>query len=156
MKIIPLTQGKVALVSDRDWSLVRKYKWCAYKTRWGWRACRGQWVPDTKTTRIILMHRYLLNAQDGEEIDHRNRNPLDNRRCNLRRASRSQNEANIAKHKDNISGHKGVSRNHSNWTARIFHQGRKYYLGTFKTKTEAAAAYARAAVRIFGKFACTQ
>ena len=56
----------------------------------------------------IRMHREIIGASEGVEVDHRDGNKLDNRRKNLRVATKSQNQANARKHRDNKSGFKGV------------------------------------------------
>ena len=89
-------------------------------------------------------------------VDHINRNKLDNRRCNLRVASNSQNCRNREKGKNNTSGYKGVSYKKKNkkFAARITVDGRMHNLGLFKTAEEASLVYNAAAVRFHKDFAC--
>lgn len=91
------------------------------------------------------------------EIDHINRDKLDNRLCNLREASRSQNNANIGLPAHNTSGFKGVSyfKQTGKWTAYITRDGKRRHLGTYTTAEAAAAAYDQAAIALFGRFART-
>lgn len=88
-------------------------------------------------------------------LDHKNRNPYDNRIANLRLATGSQNNANCNPRKHNKSGYKGVSWNarHKKWYAFITVNGRAKYLGHFTDKAEAARAYDKAARKAFGEFA---
>ena len=58
--------------------------------------------------KMISMHREIAGARDGEDVDHRNRDSLDNRRRNLRKCTKSQNGANRPAQRDNSSGYKGV------------------------------------------------
>lgn len=88
-----------------------------------------------------------------ETIDHINGKKLDNRIINLREASRSQNQSNRPKQKNNTSGFKGVTRHRDGWMAKIKLNGKTHYVGTFKTPEEASAAYAAAAKTIHGDFA---
>lgn len=162
MKQIPLTQGKAALVSDRDWSRVRRFKWTAYQSNGGyriWYALRCvRYGPGSKSKRFIWMHRFILGNPRRVDVDHRSRNGLDNRRSNLRRATRSQNNGNQARCKRNTSGFKGVSRTGAKsmrWRARVMLRKKEFYAGVFGTKREAAAAYARLAKKLFGQFART-
>ena len=88
-------------------------------------------------------------------IDHINGDPADNRIENLRAATASQNSQNMKRHKDGTTGFKGVIRSGSKWVAQITHQRKHFYLGTFGTPQEAAAAYDRAAIEMHGDFAAT-
>ena len=90
-KIIPLTQGQVTIVDDEDFEYVSQHNWRAKRAgRHGdyWYAALSG------GTKTIFLHRLLVNAQPGEDVDHKNHATLDNRRSNLRRATRSQNNAN--------------------------------------------------------------
>lgn len=90
------------------------------------------------------------------EIDHANRNPLDNRIANLRLASRQQNQFNRWETTRNKSGYKGVSwdSERSLWFACYRVDGRTVALGRYATAELAAAAYAAAVVRLHGDFLC--
>ncbi len=103
------------------------------------------------------MHRLILNAPDGIQVDHVNRNRLDNRRSNLRIATDLQNHFNTVKRSHNTTGYKGVSRYHKldRWYARIALHGKVYYLGIHNSPEEAARAYDAKARELFGEFAWT-
>jgi hypothetical protein len=96
-----------------------------------------------------------MQAPDGIEVDHENRNGLDCRRTNLRLATHRQNIMNTGLRPANTSGYKGVSWDKENqkWRASIRAYGRSYNLGRFSTKEEAARAYNEAASRLHGSFA---
>lgn len=98
---------------------------------------------------------YMEGAMPPAEVDHINGDRADNRWCNLRHATRSQNQANIGAHRTNKTGVKGVSlsRNGNRFTAAIQTEGKQYHLGTFDTIEEAAAAYERAANDLHSSFA---
>src|ERR1039457_2930911 len=158
MRVIRLTQGKVALISDRDWSLVRWFKWYALKDKNGrWYARSNVPITGSGGQRNIKMHRLILDllGKPWIEIDHRNRNGLDNQRSNLRRACRKQNMGNRRKNDNNTSGIKGVHWHKVGgaWCAKIGRLGKRIHLGLFHTKREAAAAYRQAAKEYFGEFA---
>jgi len=97
----------------------------------------------------ILAHRLAWAMHYGlqpKEIDHINGIKDDNRISNLRECTRSQNQANKNKQKNNTSGHKGVfwHKNHNKWTAQIKKNGKHIHLGVFINIDDAVQAYAKA------------
>ncbi len=106
--------------------------------------------------RIIWM--WVYGEDPGElEIDHRNNDPLDNRRSNLRKATVNQNRQNALKRSDNTSGVKGVRRNGREgtrcWIAEITVDGRMKYLGAFYSEAEATSAVRAARRSLHKEFA---
>ena len=109
--------------------------------------------PDTTTRTNMYMHRYLLDFPSKDyEIDHINRNRLDNRKENLRIVKFENNRRNMSKSFDNISGFIGVDWNkrESRWRARIVYEGIAHHLGTFINKTDAIIARLQAELKYFG------
>jgi hypothetical protein len=153
MKEIPLTQGKVAIVDDRFYPMLKTIgKWCLQSGRYAATRFRG---------RLWLMHDLLMlwaygEPPQGKKVDHRNRDGLDNRLRNLRYATSSQNNANKLKRSDNTSGYKGVfwHKRAKKWMAQLGYQNKLHYLGLFASKKEAALAYNEAAEQLAGEFAC--
>lgn len=109
--------------------------------------------------RRYLAHRLAFMWMEGrwprEQIDHKNRNKADNRWCNLREATPSQNLANSATLKRNTSGMKGVvwHKRGRKWSSQIGVGGATHYLGLFDCPAAAAFAYIVAADKHFGEFA---
>lgn len=104
--------------------------------------------------RMAWLYVYGELPPKGVDIDHINGDRTDNRICNLRLASRSQNMANVGLKGTNSSGFKGVSwhKKSQRWRARIKVDYREIYLGSFDSPEEAHAAYAEAVKRYFGAF----
>lgn len=150
---IPLTQGKVAIVDESDYSVVSQHKWYAD----GPFGTYGTYYAVTKVKRHtkVYLHRLILGAHPHWNVDHINCDGLDNRRCNLRPCSQSENIQNARKHRDSLSAYKGVSRDWESrrWRAVIKKNGRSFHLGRFVKEEEAARAYDEAALRLFGEFA---
>lgn len=152
MKKIPLTQSKFALVDDADHDWLSQWKWCYHGGGYALRSRDGK-----------LMHRLILDAHKGQQVDHANRNGLDNRRENLRFCDHSQNAANSRLATSNTSGYRGVIRHwppewrrkgySPSWTARIQVHKKVISLGYYKSPESAAMAYNEAARKYFGQFA---
>jgi hypothetical protein len=65
------------------------------------------------------MHRQILGVSVGGEIDHINRDRLDNRRGNLRKVTRRENCANRGLSRNNTSGHPGIWGQCGKWKASV-------------------------------------
>jgi HNH endonuclease len=122
---IELTQGQVAIVDDEDYDWLSEWKWFALQDGRTFYACRQ--LPSTKKKkRMVWMHRQILGAESGQEVDHISGNGLDNRRSNLRMASHAENLSNQRRRaKVGTSVFKGVSwrPQQGKWLARIRHNG---------------------------------
>lgn len=151
MKLIPLTQGKFAIVDDEDFDLLNQWKWGythGYARRTGSR-------PEQQH---IYMHRIILKVGVGQMVDHKNTDSLDNRKENLRLCTKSSNGMNRGKNKNNTSGYKGVElatdhKRRKPWSARIGFQGKQIKLGSFSTPQEASIAYNVAAMKYHKEYA---
>lgn len=155
VKKIPLTQGKSALVDERDYEYLMQWKWCyhnGYAVRNARRPGRGP------GRGLIRMHRVILERmgfKDFEECDHINRVKYDNSRSNLRVATHRQNMGNCGKLCTNTSGYTGVCwhTQKRKWRAYIVVGDKQKHLGLFDDKEEAAQAYNTAARMYRGEFA---
>lgn len=145
MKVIKLTRGKIAIVNNRDFARLNKFKWHASFNGWTWYAQRS--IGPRNDRKKIHMHREILGCKNGQEADHKNGNGLDNRRSNLRKATSVQNNRNHT-----ITPQTGVSKVRNKFQARIYANGDALYLGSFSTPKQAHDAYLTAAKKYFGKF----
>lgn len=148
-KIIPLTQGKFAIVDAEDYAWLSQHKWCAAKDKATFYAHRGS------NGRLILMHREIMRAPKGLMCDHRNHNGLDNRKSNLRLCTSAQNQYNKRPKKGCSSRYKGVilRRDCKKWRAKICLKRKRIHLGDFPDEIKAALAYDDKAIELFGEFA---
>lgn len=142
----------VAFVDDDDFDRISQIKWHA-------------WASKIKTSGIVsayyavgskreIMHRIIIgDACSGKQVDHKNRNGLDNQKHNLRLSDHSSNLANRPKSRLNTSGFKGVYRASKRWVAMISFQDKLRVLGRFDNREDAAMAYDAAATKQWGEFA---
>ncbi len=92
---------------------------------------------------------------EGMEIDHINRNRRDNRLENLRLVSRSQNNFNKGKYRNNTSGYKGVTLNCCRWYVKVNAGAQKIFAPA--SSKESAIVASRLIRRVLhGEFACNQ
>jgi hypothetical protein len=156
---IELTQGMQAIVDPEDYEWLSKWNWHSHKKT-------GNKNNDVYVARVknkrdnFFMHRLIMEKYHGDitgkQIDHINRNQLDNRKENLRVCTRSENLQNREKCKSARSSiYRGVSFNKQmgKWTSYICMNEKTKYLGSFSTQEDAALKYNEAARELYGEFA---
>lgn len=158
---VPLTQGKVALIDAIDLDRVSQHKWRAVKWSSGFYAETS--VYDGEKFVNVRMHRFIVDAPDDTDVDHIDHDGLNNTRDNLRVCSRNENLLHRRpKEGFTVRGvyfyptvvRKGKRYSVSKpWVANIQKDHKRIYLGSFKTRKEAAEAYNKAAISLFGEFA---
>jgi len=155
MRRIKLTKGQWALVDDRDYALVSQFTWRASFKGKNIYAVRHVWEEGKDHSET--MHRFILGVADPKvEVDHKDHNGLNNRRYNLRKATKQQNAANRLRGVvGTASPHRGVSwhKPRGKFRAYIKVNQRFLHLGLFSSELDAAKAYNDAAVKFFGEFA---
>lgn len=135
---VPLANGGFALCDEDRFDEVQK---------WSWSDNTHGYAISKKN----FLHKFLY--PEFKEIDHINLNKMDNRSCNLRECSRTQNQGNRTLQKNNKSGFKGVYSRRGKFESHISHNRNRYYLGSFLIAEEAARAYDKKAIELFGEFA---
>jgi hypothetical protein len=159
MRAVPLTQGQWALVDDEDYDRLMEHRWSA---RWdkhtrSFCAVRSIWIGGPGRKKVgVLMHREILDAPSGVQVDHWDHDTLNNQKHNLRRATNSQNQCNGRPRPHKRGGRKGAQFHITTgkWRARIRFGGKQHHLGAFDTEEAAHTAYRDAAQKFFGDFAC--
>jgi len=139
-----------AIIDASDYELIKDRKWHLKK------GCSSSYVSSGNSNATYLsLSRFLTNAEEGKEVDHKDQNFLNNRRDNLRVCTKSQNQFNSKKRTDNKSGVKGVyfCKTSKRWKVTIQKNNVRYLLGPFKTFAEAEAAAASARRDLHGDYA---
>jgi hypothetical protein len=106
--------------------------------------------------KIYLAHRlvwlYMYGVFPEKDTDHINMDRADNRLCNLRTATRSQNMRNTGLRANNTTGVKGVSIYRGKFKAQINDGAKVIVIGVFDTIGSAKMAYESVAKDIGGEY----
>lgn len=150
MKQIKFPKNRYALVDDRDYLKILKYKWHIDGRGY---VMRNRLTKDDGSP--IQLHRLILNPSQDKQVDHINGDRLDNRRDNLRVCSKSQNMCNRGPQKNNTSGFKGIyyDKFAEKWRAKANFNGKVYSIARSKSKDKVIRAYNRLISKIQGEFA---
>jgi|WetSurMetagenome_2_1015567.scaffolds.fasta_scaffold47609_3 hypothetical protein len=144
--IVYLKNNDMVTIDGEDESLLKKFKWYLSKSK----DKKRNYAVTTINGKTIRMHRMIMNCVNSKiDIDHIDHNGLNNKKSNLRLCTRSQNMGNVLKLK-----YKGVQKRTNIFRAYIDKDYKRIYLGNFNTPEEAANAYNKKAVELFGEFAC--
>lgn len=141
------------IIDDEDYSKIDGFRWRLGNDGYA-KAAKYLYTKNGKEFRQELrMHRLIMGAPMGVEVDHINHDKLDNRRSNLRLCDRKQNKANTRIVSTNTSGYKGVSLHRGKWQASIRIDGKLLYLGAYNNIVDAAIQYNKKAYEVWGEFA---
>lgn len=146
-KMVPLGRtGLCALVDDDDFErVVAAGPWSPM------RRAHTTYARSSRSGPIVWMHALILGG--GRNLDHANRNGLDNRRCNLRHATPEQQQANRGPQRNGRTQFRGIYPCGDGWRAKIVVSGKRYDLGRWRTQEGAARAYDMAGRELVGEFA---
>lgn len=156
---IPLTRGYEAVIDAADVPLVEGWNWtadidlrrcdCSIRTVYARRNDYSEAKP-----RKVRMHRVIAGTPEGFETDHEDGDGLNNRRNNLRTATKGQNQHNGKIRITNTSGLKGVHfrKDIGKWHASITNDRKQKFLGSFRCPTAAHIAYVKASRELHGEF----
>lgn len=129
-------QSELMHIDDEDEWLWQKYTWC-FDGRYVKRKVNGKRNGPNKArdpAQVFYFHREIMQAKQGEHIDHINGDKLDNRKTNLRICTQDENNKNVI-------GAGAYQKDNGRWVSRIMHNYKSIHLGTYDTYEEAFAAY---------------
>ena len=144
------------LVDDEDLERVLQFRW--HINQLGYVISDQRKAKDkTRTGKMVLLHRFILDFPESQ-IDHKNQNRLDNRRCNLRLATKAENMMNRGAPKHSTSGYKCISWSNTKnkWRVQITFQGKKYEFGYYEDIEKALQVYNDNVEAIQGEWAVKQ
>jgi hypothetical protein len=152
MKELCLKTGQTVLVDDADFDVVSRWRWrTSTHPRTGKTYVnRAAWVNGRSVK--VQLHRVIMDAPPGMDVDHIDGDPLNCQRSNMRLVTRMQNTWNSRRSRTSRSGFKGVEPCGKRWRAVITVNRVRIHLGMFDTPELAAAAYDAAARKNFGDF----
>ena len=152
---IKLTRGQYTIVDVEDFERLNQYEWHCTHGDYAKRVVPNKSGKGSKQAGVY-MHRLVCPAPDGMFVDHINRNPLDNRKANLRPATHKQNVWNRKfVRKGGKTRYNGIrwDKNKQKWQVRLTIDGRRESFGYYADEVEAAKAYDRVAKQHRGEFA---
>lgn len=145
-----------AKIDDCDFEMISKYKWLTVRSFGCSYASTSKKIFFNGKLRHVRMHRIILNCSDGEIVDHKDGDGLNNQRQNIRKCTCLENSRN----KDNRKKKSRISFKGVGWhkatkkfRAYINISYRHLSLGYYENEYDAARAYNEAAIKYFGEFA---
>lgn len=137
-----LSSSIKVLIDKDDYTKVTKFKW--------YYSSNGYIMSDTR----LYLHRYILNAPKGLEVDHINHNKFDNRKCNLRLCTRSQNSRNKKYQSNSKTQVKGVylCKTTGKYACELHIEGKRIWLGRYSSLEEARLIRKQAEIKYFGEY----
>ncbi len=146
LRRLSLANGQFVLVDAADYEWLSRYRWTMHGGGYAARREKG---------RTIFMHREIMHAPPGRVVDHSDGCRQNNYRSNLRVCTRQENIQNRPKRCDSGSRFKGVvfHKLRRKWFGQAYREGEHFRTPLFADEADAARAYDRLAVELFGLFA---
>lgn len=146
--LMTLKNGETVYVSPEDAPRLSMTQWRVQQ------AGKRSYAAVKSEGKVRLMHRVIMKAPQGMLVDHRDQDTFNNTRQNLRICTQSQNQANRGKNATHnkykgVHWHKAAGK----WNAEIKHNYKTHRLGLFTNEHDAAIAYNKKALELFGEFA---
>lgn len=138
-------------IDEEDYDLWMKYTWC-FDGRYVKRKINGKRNGPNKPrdpAKCFYFHREVMNAKEGDHVDHIDRDKLNNKKSNLRICTQDQNNKNIL-------GAGCYQLKNGRWQAKICHNYKNIALGRYDTYEEAHAAYIKKANELRGEFSAAK
>ena len=122
------------LFDNEDIERIQNYKWIAKYDKTINNYYIHAWTREGRNRKRISIHRYITNCGKDLQVDHINRNTLDNRKDNLRVCTLQENLQNKGRYKNNKSGHKYICfhKPHNRYVVEIKINGKAKYIGSNK------------------------
>jgi hypothetical protein len=136
LKII-YASGHEVMIDDEDYENLIEFVWYFHKSD----GYVYKNIEKKRASKRISMHKFLMNPAEGMDIDHVDRNKLNNQKSNLRIVEHKINARNRKIPCNNKTGFMGVWKQDNKYVAEIRKDNIKYYLGIYCTALEAALAY---------------
>ena len=139
-------QGNSCLIDKEDYEKISQGYWSKYQDSNYFCSC----IQGIK----YWLHRYIVNAEEGQYVDHINNNFNDYRKKNLRLCNNAENNRNRGLQKNNTSGYPGVgwAKREQKWRVRIKIDGKEKHLGYFDSIDDAIKTKKAAEEKYFGEY----
>lgn len=147
--IIKTAKGDEIIIDSVDAEMARNHSWCLSVSGYPVSRIDG---------RVVRLHRHIMDVTDKKTVvDHKDGNPLNNKRSNLRVCTAMQNAKNLKKKITNTSGYTGIRKtDHGRFNARITVNRKEIHIGNFETIEEAKKARIETEKRLHGEFGITR
>ena len=150
---VKLTQGQIAIIDAEDLERIGERRWYA-----AWNPSRQSYTATSttctpgKSNTTVYMHRIIMNAKEGEFVDHINGDSLLDKKSNLRICTPAENARNLPKSSRNTSGTKGLTKRNGKWIASIRMDGKLKHIGSYDFYEDALTARKDYEQKCYGEF----
>lgn len=146
-KVMGYNEEDCFIIDKEDYDKVKQYRWHLDHYKY--------WVADIKIDEVkkrIKLHRFIMNAESNQKIDHKDRNKNNNRKENLRFCTIAENNYNKIQNPEKYVGVRKRT-DTGKWSAKIQYKHKIYNLGCFEKEEDALIARLKAEKKFFKEFA---